>query len=106
MESLDGKPGPEGWLLAQRVSSRPWQITYYLSNALQSTSVIRLAMIASSRATMGRCLEEAQREVGLADYEVRYWHSWYRHITLAMLAYAWQTMRDDCPQTLVQSHGT
>ena len=30
----------------------------------------------------------AKQEVGLADYEVRSWHGWYRHITLAMLALA------------------
>jgi SRSO17 transposase len=28
----------------------------------------------------------AKQEVGLADYEIRSWHGWYRHITLAMLA--------------------
>ena len=30
----------------------------------------------------------AKQEVGLADYEVRSWHGWYRHITLSMLALA------------------
>ena len=30
----------------------------------------------------------AKQEVGLADYEIRSWHGWYRHITLAMLALA------------------
>ena len=28
----------------------------------------------------------AKQEVGLSDYEIRSWHGWYRHITLAMLA--------------------
>ena len=26
---------------------------------------------------------------GLDEYEVRYWPSWHRHITLAMMAQAW-----------------
>jgi SRSO17 transposase len=33
-----------------------------------------------------QCFEVAKQEVGLADYEIRSWHGWYRHITLAMLA--------------------
>jgi SRSO17 transposase len=27
--------------------------------------------------------------VGLADYDVRHWHGWYRHITLVLLAHTW-----------------
>ncbi|MBD2816160.1 IS701 family transposase, partial [Xenorhabdus sp. Flor] len=27
-------------------------------------------------------------ECGLDHYEVRQWHSWYRHITLSLLAHA------------------
>src|SRR5258708_3576288 len=34
-------------------------------------------------------LEEAKGETGLDEYEVRFWHSWYRHITLSMMAHAW-----------------
>lgn len=30
----------------------------------------------------------AKQEVGLADYEIRSWHGWYRHITFSMLALA------------------
>jgi SRSO17 transposase len=40
-------------------------------------------------------LEEARSEVGLAEYEVRYWPSWYRHITLALLAHAWLTLFEE-----------
>jgi SRSO17 transposase len=32
--------------------------------------------------------EQAKGEVGLDQYEVRTWRAWYRHITLALLAYA------------------
>ncbi len=32
--------------------------------------------------------EEAKGEVGLAHYEVRSWHGWYRHITLSLFAHA------------------
>jgi SRSO17 transposase len=30
--------------------------------------------------------------VGLADYEVRSWHGWYRHVTLALVAQAFLTV--------------
>jgi hypothetical protein len=33
-------------------------------------------------------LEEAKGEVELDQYEVRSWHGWYRHITLALVAHA------------------
>jgi hypothetical protein len=40
------------------------------------------------RWTVEECFEVAKQAVGLDDYEVRSWHGWYRHITLAMLALA------------------
>jgi SRSO17 transposase len=39
-----------------------------------------------------RSFEEAKGEVGLDHYEVRSWTGWYRHITLAMWAYALLTV--------------
>ncbi len=39
-----------------------------------------------------QCFEVGKGEVGLADYEVRSWHSWYRHITLALVAQAFLTV--------------
>ena len=41
---------------------------------------------------MERACAEAQGAVGLAHYEVRSWTGWYRHITLAMGAYALLTV--------------
>jgi SRSO17 transposase len=45
--------------------------------------------VASSRYTVEQCIEEAKEETGLDEYEVRFWQSWYRHITLSMMAHAW-----------------
>ena len=45
--------------------------------------------MASQRYTVEQCIEEAKGETGLDEYEVRFWHSWYRHITLSMMAHAW-----------------
>ena len=41
---------------------------------------------------MESCFEAAKGEVGLDQYEVRSWTGWYRHITLAMWAYALLTV--------------
>lgn len=89
VESRDGLPGPEGWLIARRSLSDPSDIAYYLSNAPAATPLLKLAQVASLRYTVEQCLEEAKSETGLDEYEVRYWQSWHRHITLSMMAHAW-----------------
>jgi SRSO17 transposase len=89
VESRDKLPGPDAWLIARRSLSDPTEIAYYLSNAPADTLLAQVAQVASTRYTVEQCLEEAKGETGLDDYEVRYWHSWYRHITLSMMAHAW-----------------
>ena len=89
VESRDKLPGPDAWLIARRSVSDPTEIAYYLSNAPADTPLAKLAQVASTRYTIEQCIEEAKGETGLDDYEVRYWHSWYRHITLSMMAHAW-----------------
>jgi len=89
VESRDGLSGPDAWLLARRSLSDPTDIAYYLSNAPVDISLLKLAQVASSRHVVERVIEEGKGETGLDEYEVRYWHSWYRHITLSMMALAW-----------------
>lgn len=89
IESRDGLPGPEAWLLARRSLSDPTDIAYYLSNAPIETPLTVLAQVAATRFTVEQCIKEAKSEVGLDEYEVRHWHSWHRHVTLSMMAHAW-----------------
>jgi SRSO17 transposase len=89
IESRDGLPGEEVWLIARRSLTDLTDIAYFLSNAPLATALERLAQVAAARATIEQCLETAKGETGLDEYEVRYWHSWHRHITLAMMAQAW-----------------
>jgi SRSO17 transposase len=89
VESRDGLPGPDAWLLARRSISDPTEIAYYLSNAPLDTSLLTLAQVAATRYTVEQCIEESKGETGLDEYEVRHWHSWYRHITLSMMAHTW-----------------
>ncbi len=48
-----------------------------------------LVAVAGRRWTIEESLEAAKGEVGLDHYEVRHYHGWYRHMTLAMLALAY-----------------
>jgi SRSO17 transposase len=89
VETRDGEPGPQAWLLARRSVADPGKIAYYLSNAPLDTTLQQLAEIAASRYRIEQCFHEAKGETGLDHYEVRHWHSWYRHITLSMMAHAW-----------------
>jgi SRSO17 transposase len=89
VESRDQLPGAEVWLIARRSLSDPTDIAYYLSNAPADTPLLKLAQVASTRYTVEQCIEEAKSETGLDEYEVRYWHSWHRHITLSMMAHTW-----------------
>jgi SRSO17 transposase len=89
VESRDRLPGPDVWLLARRSLSDPKQLAYYLAYAPARTPLETLVRVASSRYTVEQCIEEAKGQTGLDEYEVRFWHSWYRHITLSMMAHAW-----------------
>lgn len=88
-EKRGAVPGPEGWLLARRSITDPTELAYYLSNAPRSTSLRTLAEVAGARWSIETTFEEGKGEAGLDEYEVRYWHSWHRHITLSMMAHAW-----------------
>jgi SRSO17 transposase len=89
VESRDQLPGPDVWLLARRSPSAPDKLAYYLAYVPPKTSRETLVRVASTRYTVEQCIEEAKGETGLDEYEVRFWHSWYRHITLSMMAHAW-----------------
>jgi SRSO17 transposase len=89
VEKCNGLPGRDAWLIARRSLNDPTDIAYYLSNAPADTPLLKLAQVASTRYTVEQCIEEAKGETGLDEYEVRYWHSWHRHITLSMMAHAW-----------------
>ena len=99
VEHEDQLPGREGWLLVRRSLSDPQEKAYYLSNAPPQTPLLKLAQVAATRFTVEQCLEDAKGETGLDHYEVRHWHSWYRHITLSLMAHAFiAALRLKCQQ--------
>jgi SRSO17 transposase len=80
------------WLLVRRSLSGPKDVTAYVVFAPQATLLEAVVRVAGSRWTVESSFEAAKGEVGLDDYEVRSWTGWYRHITLAMWAYALLTV--------------
>ncbi len=84
-----GLTGKEVWLLACRSVSQRSKTVYFLSNADPNTSLEELARVASSCGLFNLMIEEARSEIGFDKYKVRYWHSWYRHITLSIIAHTW-----------------
>ena len=89
VESRAQLPSPDAWLIARRSISDPTEFAYYLSNAPADTPMLKRAQVAATRCTVEQSIEEAKVGNDLDDYEVRYWHSWHRHITLSMMAHAW-----------------
>ncbi|MGW6260935.1 IS701 family transposase [Streptomyces sp. NPDC055085] len=84
---FDGdEPTRQRWMLARRSVTRPDEIAYYLASAPLDATASDLARIAGCRWKIEECFQSAKNECGLDQYEVRRYVSWYRHITLVMLA--------------------
>src|SRR3954452_25275638 len=88
---LQQPPWDHPWehcLLVRRHPSKPDKLAYYVVFGPADTSLATLARVAGQRWAIEECFELAKQEVGLADYEIRSRHGWYRHVTLAMRARA------------------
>ncbi len=87
---IDHDLGPKWrrWLLLRRGLDEGREVAYYLAAGPRRTTLTRLAKTAGARWAIEGGFEAAKQEVGLADYEVRSWTGWHRHITLALLAHA------------------
>lgn len=77
----------EQWLLVRRDPESRADYRWFVSNAPVETQLVELAGVALTRHSLEQVIEAAKGETGLADYEVRHWHGWYRHITLSLLAH-------------------
>jgi SRSO17 transposase len=86
------EPDWRRWLLVRRSVSDPADLTAYVVFAPQRTTLEEVVRVAGTRWTIESGFEAAKGEVGLDHYEVRSWTGWYRHITLAMWAYALLTV--------------
>ena len=76
------------WLLVRRSITDRADLTYYACFSHTDVPLAELVRVAGHGWISEDALQEARQEVGLDQYEVRRWTSWYRHITLALLAHA------------------
>ena len=82
------RPGWRRWLLVRKSLDDSQDLAYYIAAGPRRTTLTGLAVTAGARWSIEGGFEAAKQEVGLADYEVRSWTGWYRHVTLALLAHA------------------
>lgn len=80
------------WLLVRRNISDPQDLAYYLCHGPEHTPLRELVRVAGARWAIEETFQTAKSQVGLDQYQVRRYDSWYRHITLAMLAHAFLTV--------------
>lgn len=87
---IDSDLGPawRRWLLARKGLDDREGLAYYIAAGPARTTLSRLARTAGARWAIEGTSESAKQEVGLADYEVRSWTGWHRHVTPALLAHA------------------
>jgi hypothetical protein len=84
-ECRDDLPGRECWLLLRRKLDGS-AIQYCVSNAPQSTPLLKLGQVGATRWNIETEFELTKSEAGLVEYEVRSWDGWYHHMTMALLA--------------------
>ncbi len=90
---FDGdEPTSQRWMLIRRSITRTDEIAYYLACAPLEATLANLVRVAGCRWKIEECFQSAKNECGLDQYEVRRYVGWYRHITLAMLAHAFQAV--------------
>ena len=77
------------YLLIRRSLSKPGELAYYVVHAPKDwVSIETLVRVAGQRWKIEQGFQTAKSECGLDEYEVRRWGSWYRHITLSLLAHS------------------
>ena len=80
------------WLLVRRSLADPDDLAYYVCYGPERTPLRELVRVAGARWAIEETFQTAKGQVGLDQYQARRYDSWYRHITLAMLAHAFLTV--------------
>jgi SRSO17 transposase len=86
----DPRPGSR-WLLIRR-NRRTRKLAFYRCYAPQPVPLAALVKIAGLRWTIEENFQASKGLTGLDEHQVRRWTSWYRWVTLAILASAFLTV--------------
>jgi SRSO17 transposase len=87
LDSAGAPPGWQRWLLVRR-SLRTGELAYYACAAPAGLPLVVLVRVAGTRWRVEEAFQAGKGLCGLDSHQVRRWRSWYRWVTLAMLAYA------------------
>jgi hypothetical protein len=81
---------PRGWArwLLLRRSLTTGELAYYVCAGPASLPLVALVRVAGTRWRVEEAFQAGKGLCGLDQHQVRRWCSWYRWVTLAMLAYA------------------
>jgi SRSO17 transposase len=81
---------PDGWgrWLLLRRSLTTGELAYYVCAGPASLPLVALVRVAGCRWRVEEAFQAGKGLCGLDAHQVRRWRSWYRWVTLAMLAYA------------------
>jgi SRSO17 transposase len=86
--TTDGAPAGWGrWLLIRR-NLATGELASYRCAGPAGLPLVALVMVAGTRWRVEEALQAGKGLCGLDEHQVRRWRSWYRWVTLAMLAYA------------------
>jgi len=80
----------------RRSLDRPAEVSYYLSNADEETTLEELALVISTRWRVEEYFGDAKKHLGMADYETLAWTSWHHHMAVRVLQSAFA--RDHCTE--------
>jgi hypothetical protein len=83
----DGKQVAQHWLLVRR-HQRTGELAFYRCFMPHPVPLAALVRVAGRRWTIEERFQTGKGLVGLDQHQVRRWRSWYRWVTLAMLAHA------------------
>jgi SRSO17 transposase len=87
---LDSAGAPQGWArwLLVRRSLTTGELAYYVCAGPAGLPLVALVRVAGTRWRVEEAFQASKGLCGLDQHQVRRWRSWYRWVTLAMLAYA------------------
>ena len=85
-------PGPGCHYLLIRQNRRTGELAFYRCYSPQPVTLAALVKVAGQRWTIEENFQAGKGLTGLDEHQVRRWTSWYRWVTLAMLAAAFLTI--------------